>query len=48
MRCVERMDYYTVFVRVLNTSTNPFEVPMKTCLPEGSKRATVMMDLYNI
>lgn len=35
----------TVFVRVLNTRTDPVEVPAKMCFPEGSKRATVIADL---
>jgi len=37
----------TDFVRVLNTSTDPDEVPMKICLPVGSKRATVIADLLH-
>lgn len=35
----------TVFVRALNTRTDPEAVPMNICLPEGSNRATVIADL---
>ena len=38
---------HTVLVRVLKTRTCPVEVPMKTCFPEGSKRATVMTELHD-
>lgn len=36
----------TVFVRVLKTSIEPEDVPMKICFPEGLKRAVVGADLY--
>jgi hypothetical protein len=35
----------TDFVLVLNTSTDPDEVPINICLPVGSKCATVIADL---
>ena len=35
----------TDFVLVLNTSMDPDDVPIKICLPVGSKRATVIADL---
>lgn len=35
----------TVFVRVLNTRTEPEAVPINMYLPDGSKRATVIADL---
>ena len=35
----------TAFVRVLNTRIVPADVPMKTYLPDGSNRATVIADL---
>lgn len=38
----------TDFVLVLKTRMEPDEVPMKTCFPEGSKRATVMADLFDL
>lgn len=38
----------TAFVRVLNTRIVPADVPMKTYLPDGSNRATVIADLVKL
>ncbi len=38
----------TIFVRVLNTRIVPADVPMKTYLPDGSNRATVIADLVKV
>jgi hypothetical protein len=38
----------TVFVRVLNTRIVPADVPMKTYLPDGSNRATVIAALVKL
>ena len=40
--CDEKL---TIFVRALNTSMVPADVPTNTYLPEGSNRATVIADL---
>jgi len=39
------MEILTVFVLLLNTRTLPVDVPTKTCLPDGSNRTVVMMEL---
>jgi len=43
-----RMMKLTIFVRVLNTRIVPADVPMKTYLPDGSNRATVIADLVKV
>ena len=42
---VDAMNPLAVLVRVLYTRRWPWVVPTKTCLPDGSNRATVLTDL---
>jgi hypothetical protein len=41
----DMFEFLTVFVLLLNTRTFPVEVPTNMCLPDGSNRAVVMMEL---